>query len=77
MIAVRSLSTELHSYGVCFLINLSHETDLMALFVVGGLVDANNVRPKKRLPSLRNLKRASWRDLVIVMTLPSQMILTV
>ena len=46
MIAVRSLFTELHSHGVCFLINLSHETDLMALFFVVGLVDANNVRPK-------------------------------
>jgi hypothetical protein len=45
MIAVRSLSTELHSHGVCFLINLSRETDLIALFLVG-LVDANNVRPK-------------------------------
>ena len=46
MIAVRSLFTELHSHGVCFLINMSLETDLMALFFVVGLVDANNVRPK-------------------------------
>jgi hypothetical protein len=46
MIAVRSLFTEPHSHGVCFLINPSHEADLMALLLIVGLVDANGVRPK-------------------------------